>query len=367
MDRQRLEALMESHKLDAVVAMSPENVYYLSKTFIYTQRSIRDRLAMVLWPLGQAPSFVVCVLEEAQAKQDSWIEDVRSYFEFESLPVELLAEVLAERGLTRSRIGVEMKYLSARDFLRLQTLVPGLDMVDCSDLLEEVRMIKTPEEVEILRRAAHSTDQVIRSTFNGIHAGKTEQEIYTELQVGLLNCGAAPGFNTVAAGKNSCITHPQPSSYAVQPGDIVRTDFGGCFHQYLSDIARTCVVSESTSRQQDIYKWLWDVHNRLIDAMTVGRRVSDIYELCRQLYEGAGMPFDRPHIGHGIGLIVHETPIINPYTDMELAPNMVLCIEPSHLEPGVGRYHVEDMVLITARGPEILSRSADWSTLLVVG
>jgi len=368
MNKARLQQLMKAEDLDAVVAMSYENVYYMTGASIHTQRSIPDRLAIVVWPVDEDPTFIVCVLEEAQAKEDSWIEDVRSYFEFQTLPVELLADVLKERGLVGKRVGVELKYLVAHDYIKFSELVPDLDMVDASDLLERVRMIKTPEEIGHLKEAAQATEAIIRQGFEGIKVGMTEAEINAGMQIELLRRGATPAFSTLAAGVNSTITHPVPGDYKVKEGDIVRTDIGGYFHEYLSDLARTCVVGKSNQRQRDVYRWLWDTHEELISRMTPGLKASELYNLCKKLYEDAGMAFNRPHIGHGLGISVHEPPLLNPYTEIMLQPGMVICIEPNHLIPGVEKYHDEDTVLITENGPEVISRSkSDWSELLVVG
>lgn len=368
MNKTRLHQFMKSEDLDVIVSMSPENVYYLSGTYIHSQTTIRDRLAIVVWPLEEHPSFLVCILEEAQANEDSWIEDVRPYFEFKTSPIELLAKVLRERGYANHRIGIEFSYLSSKYFLELRDLLPELNLVDCSSLLERVRMIKTSNEIEQLRDAAQVTDRVIRKVFENIVEGKEEKEIANELQTGILEAGADENaFLSLASASNSCLTHPVPSSYKVKHGDLIRTDFGGYFNGYLSDIARLCVVGKLSERQLDIYNWLWDVHEQLISKMVVGAEVSDIYNLCKQLYEEAGMPFERPHIGHGLGLTVHEHPMINPYVDQRLEPNMVICIEPNHLVPNTEKYHVEDTILIQKSGPEILSRTEDWSNLLVVG
>ena len=99
---------------------------------------------------------LVCNIEEIQACADSWIEDVRTYVEFATSPVALLAEVLTERGFARSTIGIELGYLSTRYYRELEVLLPAAQIVDCGPLLDEVRMVKTPAEVERLRDAART-------------------------------------------------------------------------------------------------------------------------------------------------------------------------------------------------------------------
>ena len=367
-NRDRLFRLMDEQGFDAVIAVSPENVHYLSGARIETQISIRDRLALVVWPLQEEPTFLVCNLEEAQARDESWISDVRSYFEFKTSPMELLADTLRERGLLGKRTGLEMKYLSAHDFVALGRLLPSVQFTDCSSLLEHTRMVKSPDEIAHLSRGAVATDRTIRKTFENISVGKTEKQIATELQINLLEAGAdIQVFSVLTIGDHGCLTHPAASDRPARPGEIIRTDFGGSFGGFGSDLARTCVVSKPSQRQLDIYRWLWEFHERVIVEMKPGVKVSHLYNFLKKMYEDNGQPFTRPHIGHGLGLVVHEHPMITPYAEQLLEPNMVLCVEPNHLVPGVEKYHVEDTILITDRGPEILSRSADWSRLLIVG
>ncbi|HET8629793.1 MAG TPA: aminopeptidase P family N-terminal domain-containing protein, partial [Thermomicrobiales bacterium] len=102
--RARMRAALASADLDAVIALSPENVFYLSRALILTQRYIPDRLAVVVWPREGEPTFIVCAIEQELARQDSWIADLRTYVEFRDSPVALLADVLAERGLARGRL-----------------------------------------------------------------------------------------------------------------------------------------------------------------------------------------------------------------------------------------------------------------------
>ncbi len=368
MDRERLFSLMRRQGLDAVVAVSPENVHYLSGTKIETQVSIRDRLGLVVWPLDAEPTMIVCNLEEAQARDESWIRDIRAYFEFKTLPVELLASTLRERGLSGRRVGIELGYLTARDYTALLRLQPGLEPADCSRLLEHVRMVKSPEEVEVMSRAAYATDVVIRKTFENIKVGKSEKQIATELQVNLIEAGAdSQVFSVLTIGDHGCLTHPAATGRPAKAGEIIRTDFGGSFRGYNSDLARTCVVHRPLKRQLEIYKWLWEFHEKIIAEVAPGVRVAHLFELCQKLFVGRGLPFVRPHIGHGLGLAVHEEPIINPYTDILLEPNMIICIEPNYEVTGVEKYHVEDTILVTETGHKILSRSADWSDLLVAG
>ncbi|MDP2872188.1 MAG: Xaa-Pro peptidase family protein [Bacillota bacterium] len=368
MNRDQLERSLAQSDLDAVVCVSPENVFYLSDVAIQTQRTIPDRLALVVWPRGDQPTFIVCSWEEAQAKAESWIADIRSYVEFQVSPMQLLADVLRERGLAAGRLGLDMRGLASLDYLELRELVPSARIVDGTSVMARARMIKTAKEVERLREAAEVTDRVIRDVFSPIAEGMTECEVATRLKTHLLCAGAdSIAFTIFAGGANSSITHPAASDYRLRRGDLIRTDFGGAFGEYLSDLARTAVVGAPQQEHVAMYATLWEIHQALIAQMTPGTRASDLFHSCRRLYEASGIPFSRAHIGHGIGLNVHEHPVLSPRTDEILQPNMVICLEISHTTPGVSRYHLEDTVVVGQAHPAILSRTADWRHLLITG
>jgi Xaa-Pro aminopeptidase len=134
---------------------------------------------------------------------------------------------------------------------------------------------------------------------------------------------------------------------------------------YVSDVARTAIVAPARPEQIDTYKRLEEIHQTVIAAMRPGARCSDLYALCAKTFADKGLAFTMPHIGHSIGLGVHEYPMMHPFDHTPLAPGMVLMLEPL----AVGReglYHTEDMIEITDEGHRVLSRSADWSEPLII-
>lgn len=362
-------ALRESAEFDALVLTSPTNTWYASGAVIPTQKTLPDRLGVVIWPREEEPAYFVSVQGEIQAKAVSWIKDVRSYFEFVESPMQLTAQVIKEKGLDDGRLGIETDSLTAHYYKELEKLLPRALLLPCQSLMQRVRMTKTPQEIVVLEGAAQATDRAIRAAFEAVRIGDTEREISCNLQSLLLRNGAdGMAFVVLGAGKNSCMADNIPGEHRVGAGEVVRIDLGGVFTGgYLSDIARTMVVGRPKSDQLDIYRKLWDIHQHLIDMFQPGVRLADIYNRCRELQLEAGMPFNRPHIGHGLGIELHEHPLINGITDMVLSPNMVVAIEPTHMVPGVEKYHVEDLILVTGNGPQVLSRSADWQDLLRSG
>lgn len=352
----RFESLLAESGLDAVVASSLENVSYLSGARIVMQRLIPDRLALLLWPGQGDPAIVVCKGEDVACRDDCRIEDMRSYTEFVSSPVDLLADVVVERGLASGRLGLETHSLPGAYVNQLRKRLPGATLIDCSDLLDRARMIKTPEEIDALAAAGQATERAIRGAFERASVGESEKKVADDITAGVTVAGAdVLNFMFLGTGTRSYEWHARPSATRLEAGQVLHTDVAGNFIGYWSDLARTAFVGVPSPRQRDIYSRLYQTHVETLDAIRPGLRAGDLYSICQAAYRRVGLPFQMAHIGHGLGLGLHEYPMLKPTTDEPLQPGMILCIEPAFLDPGLAGYHIEDLVLVTSDGREVLT------------
>lgn len=363
--RKARQAIVD-HRLDALVAASPANVYYTAGTSFMTMKSIPERLGVVSITADGEPAFIYCTIEEGHAKGESWLKNLVGYTEFADRPVEVLARVLREQGAADGRIGLEKRYLVARDFEALQALLPKAELVGADAIFDRMRAIKTSAEIKTLGDAALKTDTAIRAAFAQATVGMTERRI---AEVMVNHCKALGGekvsFQVLAAGSNGFKIHAEPTDTALKAGDILRTDFGMTWGYYLSDMARTAFVGTVTPRQTELYRTLEAVHQEVIAAMMPGVKASDLYRRCVEGFRARGIEFRLPHIGHCIGVVGHENPMLHPFEPAVLEPGMVLMVEPGIMAED-GFYHTEDLVEITATGHRIHSRSADWSGPMVV-
>lgn len=158
----------------------------------------------------------------------------------------------------------------------------------------------------------------------------------------------------LATGKRTLLSHPNPNQTKLARGDIVRVDYGGVSSGYLSDLARTAVVGKPNCIQADTYKKLLNIERELIENLQVGIQACNIFTKWEELFEKNGLHFSTPHIGHGLGIGIHEPPIISPLDKTEFQNNMVINLEPLVIHEGFF-YHIEDTILITKNGPKILS------------
>lgn len=363
------KALAES-EFDAVVAVSPENTWYLSEAVIDTQMTLLERLAVVVWAKGkEEPIYIVCTNEEVQARRDSWIKEIRGYVEFQKSPMELTADALKELGLAEARVGIEKHFLNTFYFEQLVGLVPRARLVEAGHFFDRVRAIKTPDEIRRMEAAALATDRAIRKAFEAARPGMTERQVGVMLTSELILNGAeTQAFQVLAAGQNTRTTHNRAGDYVIQSGDLMRTDFGGIFPGgYYSDLGRTVCVGKPSQRQLDSYRFIYDELEKLVSMVRPGVTFRELFQGHKERWEAHGWPMPRPHIGHNIGIGLHEHPLIRPGDDSPLQPGMVICLEPAHTIPNVERYHMEDTVAVTEGEPKVLSRSADWSQLLTPG
>jgi Xaa-Pro aminopeptidase len=174
-------------------------------------------------------------------------------------------------------------------------------------------------------------------------------------------------FAVLAAGNQSSQAHPKARQRQLEVGDLIRVDVGGVFGGYESDVARMAVVGQAAEVQRELYRNHRYVQRGAIELMRPGVRACDIFEYCVQAYEKLGIEYALPHVGHGFGLSGHEAPMLQPHETRELQPNMLICIEPAYFDgEGAGGYQVEDLVLITEDGAEILTTYSDTEELSVI-
>lgn len=351
-----VRAALSRSDLDAVIAVSPENVPYLSNCIIGTQTSIRDRLALVLWPKGGEPTFLVCAVEAHQARDESWIPDIRTYVEFQTSPVALLADVMREKGLLGARVGIELGYLSARYFAELQALAPGVTWVDSEPFFDRARVLKAAHEIDQLREAAVATEKAMLEVYTSIRPGEPERSMKGRLINRLLELGAdSMLFTYINAGPNTGYPHNLPGDYRCQAGDVIKSDVGGRWGAYVSDIARTGVVGTPSAKQADLWARLREVHVASIDQLRPGKLASDCFLTMKAGMERVGLPFPLPHAGHSVGVSGHEWPMLTAANHVPIEPGMCFMVETRARWPGQEGYHMEDLILVTASGPQWLT------------
>ena len=359
-DRQdRLMRQMKEDGLDAILIVSPTGTCYLSGCYLLTQLVIPEREAYVLMTQDGSLSYLVCNLEEKSARHHSYIEDIHLYIEFAELPAQAAGRLLKEKGLGNGRIGIEAHALSAASLSHLQSACPKAEFTHWDQSFKEALIIKSEAEAKAIQSAGQATQKAIVDGFTQSLPGSRELDVANRILSGIMNAGIHPLFNVFAAGPNMLETHATASERVLQKGEIVRIDMGGrqTSNYYLADMARTAVVGSPSKEQIQTYSALADIQKTVMDACIPGKPISSLYELCVAKYAEHNLPFMMPHIGHGMGIDLHENPMINAKNHTLIQPGMILNIEPFVALPERNEsFHIEDLVWVTNGDPQYLTQ-----------
>lgn len=220
-------------------------------------------------------------------------------------------------------------------------------------------MVKTPAEIEAIRDIGVAAERIAAEVCARFGPGATERAIANFVAERYADAGG-DGLTmlVVGSGPRSAAVNAPPTDRVLESGDVLRLDIIGTKARYHSDVARTAVVGEPTPEQQQVYDLLLGVHRRCLDALRPGALTTDIYALYRDAMDIAGLP---PYhfVGHGLGITLHEDPFVNALKPIALEPGMVLCIEPLTLLEGRFGMQIEDEVLITSDGYELITEAGE--------
>ena len=354
--RALLREKMEMTGVDLILATSQENFYYLTGSYHPDQKAIPDRLAIAgMDAKGNIFAFL-SDLEYSLFKSQSSIEDADVYMEFKESPIAALGNLLRSRGSADKRIGFESRHLVARYYQDLKEHIPRAQLLPWDRYFYESRRFKSPFEIELLQKAGLTTEKVIYDIWRSSRFGISEKEMGQELEYRLRKEGAdAISFLTCVSGVRTAIPHAVSSPLPIERGDLIKIDFGGIFNGYVSDMARVAFMAEVSRERKAEYLRLVEAHKAIIDGMKPGVTSSQVFQKAREIFKTQGLPFEVPHLGHSIGLTGHEEPLLQPYDHTELAPGMLFAVEPRSRVREKERYHIEDLVLITEKGPEVLT------------
>lgn len=364
--RKQKQAL-EEHGLDALVAVAPESVMYSCGFVIPSLRiqGLRRRLAMTVVTPDDHDALIVVDMESSTAhKRSKWFGDVRTYREFEQEGSEILVDTLREFGLVNGRIGIELDYLPAMDYAVISEALPHATFVNADEIFLTMRSIKTQLEIERLSTAGRAADKAHRQVQEQARAGMTERDVGNIIMETLFSEGIEDiSVMVVASGERSILPNVGPSDRELCPGDIMRIDILGQVGAYFSDVARTYVVGEPSAEQTAMWRKMVDTLNVLKDEIRAGVTTSHLYRVFADKFEDLGLePYK--FVGHGLGLSVHEHPWISsdPRFNRRLEEGMVLCVEPFDFN-GTDGYQLEDELLVTSDGFELITDQVDTSRL----
>lgn len=325
----------------AVVVIDHEHVTFITDSRYVTAVQDLQRGS------GACPGFSLCVVEGSYDAT--------------------LASVLASAGYTR--VGYEGAHLTVARFHWLERALatpgPAPTFVELGNGIEVARSVKDEYELATLRTAGQMLAEVTRTVLGLPRAGVSERELALQIDVTIRRAGfEKPAFETiVASGPNAALPHARPTDRTLGEGDLVVLDFGGVYDSYCVDLTRTVVVGPVSARAREVYEAVRRAHDAAVEATRPGASRFDIDAAARDVLTAAGMGAAFGHgTGHGLGLEVHEEPRIARRTAQvdasreAVAPGMVFTIEPGAYFPGWGGVRIEDDVLVTESGVDVLTQ-----------
>tara|TARA_Y100001936_G_scaffold140730_1_gene137377 strand:- start:1486 stop:2601 length:1116 start_codon:yes stop_codon:yes gene_type:complete len=358
------KAAMAAAGLDVLVAISPENFAYGTGFVVPSQPLMRWRHAICAINADGKAGIVAVDMEETTVRGKLPDADIRIWGEFTDKPMNALAQLISDLGATNGKVGIEMNYLPAADHDHLQRLLPGAMLVAADEIFDQLRQIKTPEEIELLRRLSRISDTAIKASFDAVNAGMTEMDMAAALTRSVYEQGAEHfKLMIVATGPRSELPNIGPTERVLEAGDICRVEIFSIIDGYHAGVCRTASVEDPPEKAVEIWKNLVECKYRVFDAIKPEASARKIYELFLEKFGELGLP-PISFVGHGIGLHLHEDPYLGKYDDFTLEAGMVLGIEPLVYQTGHGfGLQLKDMVAITETGAELLSDSTDTDTL----
>jgi Xaa-Pro dipeptidase len=370
----RQVAALRKQGLDAMISCSPENFAYATGFVVPTQSMLRHRHAMVIITADERAEVFGVDMEATTIARRLPNTNLRIWAEFSDDAMKVLAEQLRDLGLANGRIGIEMDYLPAGDFARLQKYLPQTKFEACEQILAKLRQIKTLEEIALLRRLSRIADKAITDSLAAVRAGASELDIAGELTRRIYELGAE-NFKLliVATGPRSELPNVGPSDRKLQRGDVCRVEIFSVISGYQAGVCRTAVVQEAPPMAEKLWQHLIDCKYEIIEMVRPGASCRAIYDAFIARLAKANMP-PISFVGHGIGLHLHEDPYLGktptlgrPNEDAFLEESMVLGFEPLCYQTGFGfGLQNKDMLLVTKSGSELLSDYAQTDRLLVV-
>ena len=270
---------------------------------------------------------------------------------------ETIQEILDTESI--QTVGFEQQHVTYEVYQLMSSKLTAT-LKPLSNIVENLRMIKTPEEIELIKKAAWISDEAFKYILTFIKPGVSEIDIANELEFHMRKNGATgAAFDIIiASGHRSALPHGVASDKIIEEGDMLTLDFGAYYQGYRSDMTRTIAVGEPPEKLMEIYQIVYDSLQIALSSMKAGITGKEADSFSRDFIKAKGYGQNYGHgSGHGIGLDIHENIFMSTVCEDILEENMVLTVEPGIYIPDFGGVRIEDDVIVTKNGVEVITYS----------
>lgn len=358
---QRVRESMEEAGLDLLLVHTPENIYYLTG---YRTPGYYTYQCFIL-PLDSEGMMLTRFMEEGNVMAQSWVEKRVTYQDTED-PVEVTGNTLKGLGVTGKRVGIEKSswFLTTAAHEQLAAAFQDTEFIDASDVVNKVRLVKSPAEIAYIRQAAQAAENGVRMGMEAIAAGKTENDVAAAVWTGMLQEGSEyPGLAPfVASGPRSALGHATWERRELEKGDLVFLEIPGCINRYHAAQMRTAVIGNPPDEWKGIAQVIIDGLNAAIDTIEPGVTAGEVDDACRgTIARGGYGEYFLYRTGYSIGIAFPpdwgEGHILSLRAGdpTVLQPGMTFHMPPSALMYGVGGIGFSETVLVTETGCEVIT------------
>jgi Xaa-Pro aminopeptidase len=342
---QRARSLLEQRGIDALLVHQAANRTYLTGFTGSAGIAVITDLETLL--------LVDFRYTDQAAAEASGFEVVKADRQF----IDTLTDVVRGRGLRR--LGFESESVTVKQHRDYADRLAPAELVPIEGV-DRLRWVKDADERARIERASSIADAAFAHVQPLLRPGAVERDIAVELEFFMRRNGAEKeAFESiVASGPRSALPHGRAADRALRRGDFVTLDFGAVYRGYVSDCTRTVVLGEASAKQQQVYGTVLAAQQAALAGIRPGMTGKAADGIARTVIAEAGYGEAFGHgLGHGVGLLVHEGPTLSPREEAELAPGMVVTVEPGIYLPGWGGVRIEDLAVITADGCRSLTRA----------
>ncbi|NLZ16392.1 MAG: aminopeptidase P family protein [Desulfobulbaceae bacterium] len=357
-----VQAILRERQLDALIVSQPENRRYLSG-YTAPDHGIQESSGFLLIPQDGEPWLLTDSRFTLQAEAEAIGYHLHVY---RRGLLEALEHLLPQ--LDVQSIGFEADYFLFSTHARLLGLAEklGFRLEAISNLVEDLRVVKTTDELELIRQSTQLNERVFTHVYSQISLGQTERELARLIENTMLDFGAdRPSFDTIAAfGENAAKPHAVPSERRLKAGETVLVDMGLVLNGYCSDMSRTFVLGEPDAIFLERLRLVRAAQQAAISTIRAGVTGAAVDQVARDVLREGGYGEAFGHgLGHGVGLAVHEAPRLSPHAHTPLAAGMVVTVEPGLYLADWGGIRLENMVIVTEEGSELLNQDTTFLDL----
>lgn len=339
----RLQRVLKREKLDGLLVSGAANVRYLSGFTGSNGMMLVTRHAATFYTDFRYQ-------EQIQTEVKGCRRRVLNRSLYASFPTDDLKGV--------RRLGVEKDHISLGNFDTVRRQIRGVKLIPVRDLVKELRRTKSPEEVELIVKAQAATDRAFAEILGMVRPGITEQSLALEIEERFRRAGEVAFPSIVAAGPNGAKPHAGFSGRRLRRGDAITFDIGCRYQGYNSDMTRTVFVGRAPDDLREVYEAVSEAQRRALALVRPGAECRAVDAAARDYLTGLGYgPYFGHSLGHGVGIDVHELPVLSWTAEDHLRTGDVVTVEPGVYVPGLGGVRIEDMALVTKDGCRNLTRS----------